>query len=49
MPLNIKKTVKQMVAEADSEIETIPLADVMAELERRTGQSGIREKAGRQK
>ena len=28
-------------------IADIPLADVMAELERRTGQSGIAEKAGR--
>ncbi len=30
-------------------IADIPLQDVMNELERRTGQSGIREKAGRQK
>ena len=29
MPLNIKKSVQQMVDEADSQIETMPLADVM--------------------
>ena len=29
MPLKIKKTVKQMVDEADSQIETMPLADAM--------------------
>ena len=29
MPLNIKKSVQQLVDEADSQIETMPLADVM--------------------
>ena len=29
MPLKIKKTVQQMVDEADSQIETMPLADAM--------------------
>jgi rhodanese-related sulfurtransferase len=29
MPLKIKKTVKQMVEEADSQIETMPLAEVI--------------------
>ena len=28
MPLEIKKSVQQMVDEADSQIETMPLADV---------------------
>ena len=29
MPLKIKKSVQQMVDEADSQIETMPLADAM--------------------
>ena len=37
MPLKIKKTVKQMVEEADSQIETLPLADAIS----LHGQSGV--------